>query len=36
MNGKIHKVFLAIFGVSAILFAILFLTDYLIQITRRN
>jgi len=36
MNGKFHKVFLAILGVSAIPFAILFLTDCLIRITRRN
>jgi len=36
MNGKIHKAFLAMFGVYAILFAIFFLIDRLIQITRRN
>lgn len=35
-NDKISKAFLAIFGVSAVLFAILFLTDRLIQITHRN
>lgn len=36
MNGKIHKVFLTILGISAIPFAILFLTDQLVRITNRK
>jgi hypothetical protein len=36
MNGKIHKVFLTIFGVFAIPFAIIFFTDCLVRINSRK
>jgi len=36
MNGKIHKVFLTILGVSAIPFAIIFFTDCLVRTNSRK